>query len=236
MSASEKSTSHRREFLAHVATAAAVMAGTACASPLAAAGMQGASSSGLARTAPFNDDWTRRVGAAKHKAVFDSPGIDDGLALSHATFFMQGYKEQLGVGGDDVVPVVVLRHFGTVMAMNDLLWEKYALGERMKVKDPRTGKDAVRNPFLNVTKDDKEPHVSPEASLEGLLASGAVLLACNKAAMRYAGQMAQKFNRNVEEVRAEIRANIVPGVWLQPSGIYATLRAQDAGCAFLKST
>jgi hypothetical protein len=78
--------------------------------------------------------------------------------------------------------------------------------------------------------------VSPEASLEGLIASGAVLLACNKAAMRYAGQMAQKFNRDVEEVRAEIRANIVPGVMLQPSGIYATLRAQDVGCAFLKST
>jgi hypothetical protein len=236
VSAPEKPSTHRREFLAHVATAAAVMAGTACAAPLAAAGLQGASSNGAPRSAPFNDDWTRRVGAAKHKAVFDSPAVEDGLALSHATFFMQGYKEQLGVGGDDVVPVVVLRHFGTVIAMNDLLWEKYALGERMKVKDPRTGKEALRNPFLHVAKDDKDPLVSPEASLEGLIASGAVLLACNKAAMRYAGQMAQKFNRDPEEVRAEVRANIVPGVSLQPSGIYATLRAQDVGCAFIKST
>ncbi|MEO8333801.1 MAG: hypothetical protein ABI664_02430 [bacterium] len=236
MSVSEKPSSHRRDFLAQVATAAAVMAGTACAAPLSAAGMQGSSSTGASRTAPFNDAWTRRVTGAKHKAVFDSPGIEDGLALSHATFFMQGYREQFGEGGDDVVPVVVLRHFGTVIAMNDLLWEKYALGERMKVKDPRTGKDALRNPFLHVSKDDKDAHVSPEASLEGLLASGAVLLACNKAAMRYAGQMAQKFSRDPEEVRAEVRANIVPGVMLQPSGIYATLRAQDAGCAFLKST
>jgi hypothetical protein len=130
----------------------------------------------------------------------------------------------------------VLRHAGTVIAMNDFLWEKYALGERAKVKDPITGKDALRNPFLHVSKDDKDPLVSPEASLEGLIASGAVLLVCNKAAMRYAGQMAQKFNRDPEEVRAEIRANIVPGVMLQPSGIYATLRAQDAGCAFIKST
>jgi len=231
----EQSSSHRREFLAHVATAAAVLAGTACAAPLAAAGLNGSSAGGTHK-APFNDDWTRRVAAAKHKAVFDSPGVDDGLALTHATFFMQGYREQTGEAGADVVPVVVLRHSGTVIALNDMLWEKYAIGERAKVKDPRTGKDAVRNPFLNVTKDDKEPLVSPEASLEGLIASGAVLLACNKAAMRYAGQMAQKFNRDVEEVRAEIRANIVPGVMLQPSGIYATLRAQDVGCAFLKST
>lgn len=236
MSASEKPSSHRREFLAHVATAAAVMAGTACAAPLAAAGLKSAPSGGASRTAPFDDNWTRRVTAAKHKAVFDSPGVDDGLALTHATFFMQGYREQLGAGGDDVVPVVVLRHAGTVIAMNDFLWEKYALGERAKVKDPVTGKDALRNPFLHVSKDDKDPLVSPEASLQGLIASGAVLLVCNKAAMRYAGQMAQKFNRDPEEVRAEIRANIVPGVMLQPSGIYATLRAQDAGCAFMKST
>lgn len=236
MSASEKPSSHRREFLAHVATAAAVLAGTACTTPLGAAGLKSASSGGASRTAPFDDNWTRRVTAAKHKAVFDSPAVDDGLALTHATFFMQGYREQLGAGGDDVVPVVVLRHAGTVIAMNDFLWEKYALGERAKVKDPITGKDALRNPFLHVSKDDKDPLVSPEASLEGLIASGAVLLVCNKAAMRYAGQMAQKFNRDPEEVRAEIRANIVPGVMLQPSGIYATLRAQDAGCAFIKST
>ncbi len=236
MSAPEKPSTDRREFLAHVATAAAVMAGTACTTPLAAAGLQSAAAGGAPRRAPFDDNWTRRVTAAKHKAVFDSPGIDDGLALTHATFFLQGYREQLGAVGDDVVPVVVLRHFGTVIAMNDLLWEKYALGERMKVKDPATGKDALRNPFLHVSKDDREPLVSPEASLEGLIASGAVLLACNKAAMRYAGQLAQKFSRDADEVRAEVRANIVPGVMLQPSGIYATLRAQDAGCAFIKST
>ena len=236
VSAPKHPSSDRREFIAHVVTAAAVMAGTACAAPLAAASLQGSSSSASARSTSFDDSWTRRVSAAKHKAVFDSPGIDDGLALTHATFFMQGFREQLGVGDADVVPVVVFRHFGTVIALNDALWEKYALGERYKVKDPSTGKDALRNPFFHVTKDDKDAFVSPEASLEGLLASGAVLLACNKAAMKYAGQIAQKTNRDPEEVRAEVRAGIVPGVLLQPSGIYAVLRAQDVGCSFLKST
>ena len=101
----------------------------------------------------------------------------DGLALVHSTFFMQGYREQLDVGARDVVAVVVLRHFATALALNDELWKKYELGERSKVKDPATGKDALRNPFLRVS-----------------------------------------------------------GVLLQPSGIYATLRAQDVGCAFIKST
>ena len=227
-----KPASPRRQFLAQVATAAVAVAGTACAAPLAAASLSGTRS----RAMPFDDTWTRRVSAAKHRAVFDSPNVEEGLALSHATFFMQGYKEQFGLGDADVVPVVIMRHKGTIMAFNDSLWEKYALGERYQVKDPATGKDALRNPFIHVDKDDKTALVSPEASLEGLRASGAVLLACNKAAMRLAGQMATKFNRDAEEVRAEVRANVVPGVMLQPSGIYAVLRAQDAGCGFIKST
>ena len=138
MSVPRNPNSHRREFLTQVATAAAVVAGTACAAPLAGASVTGLPSR-ASKNAPFDDSWTRRVAAAKHRAVMDSPGIDDGLALVHATFFMQGYREQLDVGGSDVVPVVVLRHQGTIIALIDSIWEKYALGERYKVKDPATG-------------------------------------------------------------------------------------------------
>ena len=210
------------------------MAGTACAAPLSAAA--GGTSRAASLAAPFDDTWTLRVKAARHRAVFDSPAVDDGLALMHATFFMSGYEEQLGARGNDVVPVVVLRHLGTPMALGDALWEKYALGERAKVKDPRTGKDALRNPFIHVEKDEKGALVPQAASLEGLRASGAIVLACNKAAMRIAGEIAKKFGKDAEEVRAEFRAGLAPGVVLQPSGIYAVLRAQDAGCAFIKST
>ncbi|MEP6992263.1 MAG: hypothetical protein ABJA80_15125 [bacterium] len=235
MSTSKNPRPDRREFLTHVATAAVVVAGSACAAPLSAAAQQ-VGGPRVVRGAPFDDTWTQRVIAAKHRAVMDSPGIDDGLALQHATFFMQGFREQLDVGGADVVPVVVLRHMGTVIAMGDSLWEKYALGERVNLKDPATGKPALRNPFVRVAKGDKDALVTPDASIEALLASGAILLACNKATMRLAGQVAQKFNRDAEEMRAEFRANLVPGVLLQPSGIYATLRAQDVGCSFIKST
>ena len=221
----------RREFIAQVVTAAAVVAGTGCAAPLAAA-----STSPVSASAPFDDSWTRRVAAAKHRAVFDSPGIDEGLALVHATFFRQGYQEQFGLGPSEVVPVVVFRHMGTVMAFNDALWAKYGLGERAKLTDPATGKESLRNPFIRVAKDEKNAMVPAEASIEALIASGGVALVCNKATMRLAGQVAAKFNKPVEEVRAEFRASVVPGVMLQPSGIYAVLRAQDVGCSFLKST
>jgi hypothetical protein len=229
--------SERREFLAHVAIAAAAIATTACAAPLAAATARPfTATAGTGGGAPFDDEWTRRVSAAKHRAVFDSPEVEDGLALEHATSFTLGYREQLGASGADVVPVVVLRHAGTVMAMNDLLWEKFGFGERSRTKDPLTGKDALRNPFLRVAKDEKSPIVSAAAMIESLLANGAIILACNKASMRIANQIAAKSNRDPEEVRAEVRSNIIPGVLLQPSGIYAVLRAQEAGCTFIKST
>ncbi len=221
----------RREFITQVVTATAVLAGAGCAAPLAAA-----SSASASQLAPFDDSWTRRVAEAKQRAVFDSPGIDDGLALVHATFFRQGYQEQLGLPGSEVIPVVVFRHLSTTMGFNDALWSKYALGERSKVIDPATGKDALRNPFIRVGKDEKNGIVPADASIEALLASGAVILVCNKATMRLAGQVATKFGKPVEDVRAEFRASVVPGIQLQPSGIYAVLRAQDVGCAFIKST
>jgi intracellular sulfur oxidation DsrE/DsrF family protein len=221
----------RREFLSQVVTAAAVVASTGCAGPLAAA-----TSASTAPSAPFDDSWTRRVAAAKHRAVFDSPDINEGLALTHATFFRQGYQEQFGLAPSEVMPVVVFRHVGTVMAFNDALWAKYALSERAKFIDPATGKEAMRNPFIRVGKDEKNALVSADASIEALAASGVVLLVCNKATMRLAGLAAAKFGKPVEEVRAEFRAAVLPGVLLQPSGVYAVLRAQDVGCAFLKST
>ena len=132
--------------------------------------------------------------------------------------------------------MIVLRHMGTMIALNDSLWEKYGLGERAKLNDPETKKPTTRNLFVRANATGKDALVPPEATIEGLLASGAVILACNKASMHLATQMAEKQKRDVEEVKAEVRAGIVPGVLLQPSGIYATLRAQDVGCSFIKST
>jgi intracellular sulfur oxidation DsrE/DsrF family protein len=42
--------------------------------------------------------------------------------------------------------------------------------------------------------------------------------------------------RDVEEVQKDVRANLVPGAILVPSGIYALIRAQNAGCAYMPGT
>ena len=229
----------RRSFLARAAAAAAAFAaGSAAATtPLAAAAIErtpGATRSPL--SPDFDDTWTERVRAAKHRAVFDSPAVGGGLALEHALVFMNNYHEMFGTSDAETVPVVVMRHMGTALAVNDALWAKYELGKLVSFKDPDTSKDAVRNIFFRIGADAKNSPISAEASLSSLAARGAVLLACNRALMHLATNEATKRKQDLEQTKAEFRAAVLPGVILQPSGIYAATRAQEAGCAFIKST
>ena len=228
----------RREFLARAATTAAIMvAGSACASPLAAATVNPDDVRHRASASPeFDDTWTTRVRAAAHKAVFDSPSVEDGLALGHAAAFMDNYHEMFGTSDADTVPVIVMRHQGTVLAMGDALWDKYELGKRTKLVDPTTGDVAKRNPFVTVGKDDTHAVIEAGSTLPALRARGAVLLACNRALMFFAEQKARELKLNVDDVKAEFRAGLVPGVILQPSGIYAVVRAQEAGAGLVRST
>lgn len=236
MSDSPAQPTPRRDFLARVATTAAVViASSAIAAPLAASDGP-ASRSGDPVPPDFDDSWTQRVRAAKHRAVFDSPSVGEGLALEHAAIFMDNYHEMFGTGDPDSVAVVVIRHDGIALATNDAIWEKYQLGKRTTTKDPVTGEEAKRNPFALIGAGDKHALISPGASFSTLLARGVILLACNRALMYLASQEAKARNQDVEKTRAEFRAGLLPGVTLQPSGIYAVTRAQEAGCAFVKST
>jgi hypothetical protein len=229
----------RRNFLTRVAAATAAVAASSAAAttPLAAAAIDRGTGTARHPLSPdFDDSWTARVRAAKHRAVFDSPDVGDGLALEHASVFMNNYHEMFGATDAETVAVVVMRHMGTALAVNDALWSKYELGKLVSFKDPDTAKDAVRNVFFRIGADAKNSPVSAESSLSSLAARGAVLLACNRALMHLATTEATKRKQDVEQTKAEFRAAVLPGVLLQPSGIYAATRAQEAGCAFIKST
>jgi intracellular sulfur oxidation DsrE/DsrF family protein len=39
-----------------------------------------------------------------------------------------------------------------------------------------------------------------------------------------------------EEAEKRARAQLLPGVILQPSGVFAVLRAQQAGCDYIKAS
>lgn len=231
----------RREFLGQLVTAAVAVAGTACApgvaaSPAAASAPTPVPSARPAGPPPritWDDSWTQRLATAKHKAVFDSPAIGGGVALWQAALFLRGYEDALDAAEGEAVPVVVMRHAGVPLAFGDVLWEKYELAKELKLKNPKTRKPYARNPFLHPDPPDAKGWEAV-ASLDRLRQRGAVLLACNLAAMGYAGRIAERTKQDPAAVREEVRATLAPGVILQPSGVYATIRAQEMGAVFMR--
>lgn len=179
---------------------------------------------------------------AKHKAVFDSPQIEDGLVVFHAASYIGAMRDSVGAGPGDVQTVVVIRHSAIPMVLNDAMWAKYQMGKEAKVKDFTTKKWATRNPFLesppspNATQPAKDASDLPRSSLAWLATHGHVLLGCDLATRGYAFTIADKVKGDGRAIYDELKANLIPGVILQPSGVYAAHRAQEAGCTYIRST
>ena len=224
---SESPLTQRREFLGQLATAAVVLAGTACAAPALATSQASApadapvapTSSTPASKTVFDDSWVGRL-TAKHKAVFDSPEINDGAAIWQAQLWAAGFKEMYNLTDADTQAVLVLRHAAVPMVFNDEIWAKYQVGKLRKVKSEQ-GAWATANPYAKML---AEAH-----------AKGSIILGCNLAAMSVAASIAQANKLDAETVRKDIRANLIPGALLMPSGIFAVHRAQEAGCTYLRS-
>ena len=223
----------RREFLGQLAGGAAALAGLTISAPLAAAQSSFASSSSLKPTGEWDDSWTLKLNGKQFRTVFDAPEINSALALHQANAVINNYRDVAGISEKDLGLVVVIRHRAIPMAFNDAVWQKYEAGVDLKLKDPTTGEPAKRNPFLSLTKEDKFGLVDHETSLQSLSDRGVIFLGCNSAAMGWAYMLAKKSGAKVEDVRQELKANLIPGMTLLPTGIFAVVRAQNVGCSYM---
>jgi intracellular sulfur oxidation DsrE/DsrF family protein len=117
-------------------------------------------------------------------------------------------------------------------ALNDAMWERYALGVEYTAKDPVTQQPAIRNPFWH-----RAPSPAPGVilpSLEDLVQRKTIVLVCDFALGHLAKRLAAKRNGNEDEVHRELRNGFVPGSFAVPSGIFGLARAQNAGCAYVR--
>jgi hypothetical protein len=211
----------RRDFLAQLGVAATALA-------LDADEMRAAS---VSATSDWDTSWLDRLAKAQYRVVFNASVIDDGGVMDYANTFFDHFHEVHGTTDMQTRPVIVFRRLGTPMALNDAMWDRYALGDDTKVMDPLTRAPAKRNVFWKAA-----PGASPEniaTKLESLHARGLISLVCNIAATNVARRLATRTQTDPEIVIKEIRTNLVPGAILVPSGIYALIRAQNAGCAYM---
>ena len=222
----------RRAFIANVAGGASALAAVG----LTATELLAKAGPAAAPQGAWDMSWVDRVQRAKHKMVFDSPAIGDGMALNNAITWLNGYREVYQTGDADMAAVLVFRHKGLPVALNDDMWARLKLGEDEKVKDPATGETTTRNPYASLKPDDKSPPVMPGGGVDALIARGAIVIACNQALMRHVGALVKAEGITREAAQQALIASVLPGVIRMPSGVFATARAEEAGCVFLRSS
>ena len=135
----------------------------------------------------------------------------------------------------DLSPVIVLRHNAIILAMQQPFWDKYKIGASKKVMHPLTGEPTGKNPVL-LDEKDGIPAPFNNAGLMKQLGRGVTVLACNLALQDCVDMIQRVDKTDAAEARKRAIAYMVPGVILQPSGVFAVTRAQEVGASYVKAS
>jgi hypothetical protein len=177
----------------------------------------------------FDMSWANRI-TGRFRAVFDSPNMADGAALMRATAWCDMYKEIYGVERSAMSSVLVLRADAIELTMDDSYWARFPVGEEHKLKG-RGDAWITINP-ISASSRPAGDSASRRNSLESFMADGGIVLACGWGF----GKVVQRYRNGNSvppaEARREALSHLVPGIVMQPNGIFAVLRAQEAGCHF----
>jgi len=226
--------SSRREFLGRVAANAAMFSAMPLSLELTASALAGTPTPG-SQGEKWDVSWVNRL-TGKHRAVFDVPEVESGYGVWRASLWGRQYQDVLGVQPKDMSAALVLRHNGIVLAMQQPFWDKYGIGKAKNVTHPITLQPTDRNPALLSAARGEVPDQFDAVALDKFLARGGIALACNLALADCVELIKSKDGVSDAEARKQAIGYLVPGVILQPSGVFAAIRAQEAGCSYLRAS
>lgn len=190
------------------------------------------------QTSISSDEWNLAWPAAlkgKHRAVFDNTEPESGYGVWRASAWAGQYRDVLKASPADITPVIVLRHNAIVLAMQQAFWDKYKIGASKKVTHPLTQEPTDRNPALLEEKDGI-PAPFNNAGLRKQLDRGVLVLACNLALQDCVDLISKTEKVDDATARKTALGFLVPGVVLQPSGVFAVTLAQEAGATYVKAS
>jgi hypothetical protein len=216
--------SPRRSFLGRLAAGTAALGLTAFLPVTACAAEKlGANASDSSSTEP--SEWPGAL-KTKHKMVVDAFAMNEGFPLAFAYTFMLPYAS---VTPSPATALIVLRHGGFPIALNDAVWAKYKIGKAMNVIDPATKAPSERNPFFNA-----KPGSLPldDMAVDKLMAKGTIFGACNVALHFLSAKFAAAAGVTPDVALKEWTAGIIPGITVIPSGTWGVNRAQEVGCSY----
>ncbi len=179
--------------------------------------------------AEWDMTWVRRL-TGRHRLVFDAPGLAEGDPLLRANAIGRQFTAVLGVPITEQARVLVLRHEGIHFAMNDAYWARFGLGKATGFLDA-AGNGVVVNPVRAPRAEVPEPY--RDLTLEAFQRSGGIVLACHLALQAYVAPRYAATGMDEAAALAAATADLLPGITLQPSGVFAVAVAQHAGCAYV---
>jgi hypothetical protein len=222
----------RREFLERLAVGTAFLAGA----PFSGAKLPWATATPVAEAPdPWDVSWVDKI-TGKYRGVFDCPNIEGGEGVFRARTWIRQYGLVMKTDPKDMSAVIVLRANGIALAMSQEFWDKYDIAKLSKVADPDTNEPITKNPILLAASRGEVPKDFEDFMLPQQIAAGTIVLACNLALGNMVSLVVNKTKQSRPDARKETLAALVPGVILQPSGVFAVMRAQDAGCKYLRAS
>lgn len=187
-----------------------------------------------AQATTYDMRWVRRLTGA-HKAVYDSPDIGSGLGVLRAAVVKQQYMTTFGLPASAISNVIVLRHDGIVLAMTQAFWDTYGLAKKNRVTHPWTGEVITKNP-ATLTPADGLPDRLDGADLRSQLSAGTIVLACDLAFGDMVDLVAATDKLAPAAARTKALSMMMPGIIMQPSGVFATTVAQEKGCVYVRAS
>jgi hypothetical protein len=208
---------------------------------LAAACSSGAKGQGSAATWEASPEqlgsWLDKPGT-RHRMAFDSVSGSGGAeALGYANNFLHVDSAAYGLKPEQTAAVVIFRHMSTPYGYNDAIWAKYGktFAEKMKLEGDDAKRAATMNPALTNAPGAKPPPKGMEwaaaNSISDLAPKGVRFAVCGLAPQGIAGRLAGQTG-DADAVDGDLKANLVPGALIVPSGITIVNRAQEHGYAF----
>lgn len=223
----------RRDFVTRVGTTAAVLS----AAPFTVDALAAMTAPPIAPPLPGDYDltWPTKLNTA-HRAVFDLATIDGGRSVWRATMWETQYIEFLGAKPETLSSVMVIRGEAIALAMQQRFWDMYKMGKALNVLHPMTQQPTDRNPALLSSTRNEVPAALDASALDQYVARGGIALACNQAFREIESVIMRAEKVSPAEARTRAIALLVPGVRLQPSGVFALVLAQEAGAHYIKAS
>jgi hypothetical protein len=175
------------------------------------------------------------------KQVFDENQIGGGKFLNNIKNSLNGLHFGFSILSDQIKIIAAMHGSANALNFDDYVWQKYRIGEWLKVQDPKTGQPAMRNPFFAskaapemhyATQDpDDENSLFQDVSIQALQLRGVQFLCCHTATEEQFRALIKQYalSQQPEEIVKDLLAHTTPGTLVVASMVSAIALLQSEG-------